>query len=63
MNTDPINPNRRIVGYGYEGGLDLDHGCRPAKHASVGRTNHKRKLTKRQRAAGRSDLRERIESP
>ena len=55
MNLDPLNPKRRIVGYGYEGGLSLDAGCRPGKHSSVGRRNHRRKLTKRQRAAGRRD--------
>lgn len=56
MNLEPINPCRRIVGYGYEGGLSLDYGVRMTRHSSIGRTNQRRKLAKKQRMAGKRDV-------
>jgi len=58
MNQAPISPGRRIVRYGYEGGLDLDHGYRPNKHASVSRSNQKRILSKRQRIESKQSISE-----
>lgn len=55
-NTTPISATRHIVGYGYEGGISLDYGCRPSRHKRLSRTNHRRKMIKRQRADWKADL-------
>ncbi len=50
--TEPIRVPF-VQRWGCNGGLDLDRGYRPWKHASVGRNNWKRTFRKRQRRAWR----------
>ena len=53
-NRESIRP--RLVGYTYEGGLDLETGCRPASHRSLSRDDMRRAYRKKERARWRRDF-------
>lgn len=53
-NRESIRP--RLVGYTYEGGLDMDTGCRPASHASLSRADMRRTYRKKERRRWQKDF-------